>query len=135
VQAALLAVKLPLLGEYTARRQQHACRYTQRLSGIAGLILPKTQPGRTHIMNQYTVRVPGRRDELRAFLATRGIGSAIYYPLPLHKQGCFRGPGPAPSLPVAEALAEEAISLPVFPEMTEEEQEWVIAAVLEFYAD
>lgn len=133
IQAALLAVKLPLLAGYTAGRQENARRYHRLLDGIPGLVLPAVLPDRTHIFHQYTVRAPGRRDELRAFLTERGIGSAIYYPVPLHLQECFRDLGPQPSLPVAEALAEQALSLPVFPEMTEEEQGAVVEAVREFY--
>jgi dTDP-4-amino-4,6-dideoxygalactose transaminase len=74
----------------------------------------------------------GRRDALRRFLEERGIASEIYYPVPLHAQGCFRAFGPHPALPVAEALADEAVSLPVFPEMTTEERGAVLAAILEF---
>jgi dTDP-4-amino-4,6-dideoxygalactose transaminase len=133
VQAALLAVKLPLLPEYTALRQRHASEYHRLLGGIPQLILPETRPGRTHIVNQFTVRAPGRRDALRDFLAQRDIASAIYYPLPLHCQECFRGPGPQPRLPVAETLAAEVLSLPVFPEMTVAEQDSVVEAIAEFF--
>jgi dTDP-4-amino-4,6-dideoxygalactose transaminase len=133
VQAALLSVKLPLLPEYTAGRQHHAGEYQRRLSGIPGLVLPTVRPDRTHIFNQYTVRVPGRRDELRAHLAEHGIASAIYYPVALHRQECFRSLAPQPVLPIAETLAEEALSIPVFPEMTAGEQAAVVNAILEFY--
>lgn len=133
VQAALLSVKLPLLPDYTAGRQRHACEYNRALDGIPGLWLPETRPDRSHIMNQYTVRAPGRRDELRSFLAAQGIASAIYYPVPLHRQECFQpGAGTRP-LPVAEELAREALSIPVFPEMRPEEQAAVVEAVREFY--
>jgi dTDP-4-amino-4,6-dideoxygalactose transaminase len=132
VQAALLSVKLPLLAEYTARRRRHACEYARLLSGAPGLLLPVALGDRTHIVNQYTLRAPGRRDALRAFLTERGIASAIYYPVPLHRQECFRGLGER-RLPVAESLASEALSLPVFPEMTAEEQAAVVDAVVEFY--
>jgi dTDP-4-amino-4,6-dideoxygalactose transaminase len=134
MQAALLRVKLPLLAGYTARRQQHACEYQRLLQGLEEQItLPVTRPDRTHIANQYTVRVRGVRDELRAFLADRGIASAIYYPVPLHRQECFSKFGPYPPLPVAEALAREALSLPVFPELTAEEQAAVADAIVDFY--
>jgi dTDP-4-amino-4,6-dideoxygalactose transaminase len=78
------------------------------------------------------VRVKSGRDALRAFLAERGIGSAIYYPVPLHRQECFGEFGAYPSLPVAEALAREVLSLPVFPELTAEEQEAVAQAITDF---
>ena len=146
VQAALLGVKLPRLAEYTAKRQQHMREYNRALSPARGreevtLILPQTHNDRTHIANQYTMRVQaGRRwnrtesprDALRNHLQERGIASEIYYPIPLHKQECFRAFGPHPDLPVAEALAAEVVSLPVFPELTPEEQEAVINAVAEF---
>ena len=102
---------------------------------------PATHPDRNHIVNQYTIRVrPGSgwdgtespRNALRKHLEERGIASEIYYPLPLHAQECFREFGPHPRLPVAEALAEEALSLPVFPEMTEEERDAVVDAIREF---
>src|SRR4051794_24915810 len=133
LQAALLTVKLPLLPEYTAVRRRHAAVYDELLGGIPDLHLPVTHPHRTHIFNQYTVRAPGRREELRAFLAECGIASAIYYPVPLHRQEGFQNLGTPPSLPVAEALAGEVLSLPVFPEMTGGEQAAVAGAVRAFY--
>src|SRR3954451_10076151 len=134
VQAALLSVKLPLLASYNLRRQQHAAEYQRPLGDIPGLRLPSTRPGRDHIVNQYTVRVPGCRDALRTWLAERGVASAIYYPVPLHQQQCFRDLSRSVgSLPVAEQLASEVLSLPVFPEMTVEEQDRVLNEILEFY--
>jgi dTDP-4-amino-4,6-dideoxygalactose transaminase len=135
LQAALLSVKLPHLAGYTAGRQRHACEYRRLLADVNGIVLPATHPRRTHIVNQYTVRVPGRRDAFREFLQERGIGTAIYYPVPLHEQACFREFGPYPSLPVAEALAREVVSLPVFPEMTTEELSAVAGAVREFFCN
>jgi dTDP-4-amino-4,6-dideoxygalactose transaminase len=146
IQAALLAVKLARLPEYTARRQEHAREYNRALADFQGgeaveLILPATHPDRTHIANQYTLRVRRRdtwtrpespRDALRTFLQEREIASEIYYPVPLHLQECFRGCASPSALPVAEALAGEVVSLPVFPEMTSEEQATVVAAIREF---
>ena len=146
LQAALLMVKLPHLAEYTGRRQCNALVYDRALaaipaSGAVELIPPCRYPDRDHIVNQYTVRVrPGRawsrpespRDALRRFLAEKGIASAIYYPIPLHRQECFRRFGPYPALPVAEALANQVLSLPVFPELTGEEQGAVVQAIREF---
>jgi dTDP-4-amino-4,6-dideoxygalactose transaminase len=135
VQAALLSVKLPHLAEYTAERQRHAREYQRRLAELdcAGVVLPLAEAGRTHIMNQYTLRVPGRRDALRAHLRERGIATAIYYPVPLHRQECFAPYGPYEPLPVAEMLASEAVSLPISPELTEAELAAVADAVLEFF--
>jgi dTDP-4-amino-4,6-dideoxygalactose transaminase len=133
VQAALLAVKLPLMPGYTGRRHHHACEYQRLLSGLEpDIALPRTRHDRTHIVNQYTVRVRNGRDDLRAFLADRDIGSAIYYPVPLHRQECFRHFGPHHPLPVAETLSTQALSLPVFPELTPEEQAAVARAVCDF---
>jgi dTDP-4-amino-4,6-dideoxygalactose transaminase len=133
VQAALLGVKLPRLAEYTAQRQRHFAGYNRALAGRDGVVVPSTHPDRTHIANQYTLRVRGGgRDALRRFLEGCGIASEIYYPVPLHKQECFRAFGPYPALPVAEALADEVVSLPVFPEMTPEERGAVLAAIVEF---
>jgi len=149
LQAALLAVKLPHLEEYTAQRQHHACTYTSALAGLrhnefVEIVPPVTHPDRTHIVNQYTIRVrPGPRwrggesprDALRCWLTERHIASEIYYPVPLHVQECFRRFGPYPALPVAEAAAGEALSLPVFPELTAEEQAAAAAAIAEFAAE
>lgn len=133
VQAALLAVKLPLLPEYTAARQRNACFYQSAFAGLTGVTLPVTHPDRNHIVNQYTIRVEGgRRDALRRHLEDRGIGSEIYYPVPLHQQECFAHFGTSHELPVAEALAAEVLSLPVFPEITEAERAAVADAVVEF---
>jgi dTDP-4-amino-4,6-dideoxygalactose transaminase len=94
---------------------------------------PRTDPANEHIYNQYTIRVP-RRDELQAHLRAKGIGSSIYYPLPLHLQPCFAHLGyAAGSFPVSETASAQVISLPVFPELTEPQQQTVIDAVLEFY--
>jgi dTDP-4-amino-4,6-dideoxygalactose transaminase len=133
VQAAMLRVKLPRLAEYTAQRQRHFAEYNRALAGREGVVVPATHPDRTHIANQYTLRVRGGgRDVLRRFLQERGIASEIYYPVPLHAQECFRAFGPHAALPVAEALAGEVVSLPIFPEMTPEERGAVLAAIVGF---
>jgi len=117
LQAALLGVKLPHLAEYTVRRQRNSAEYTRALSGMAAgaavaISLPAIHPDRSHIANQYTIRVrrgpawrprESPRDALRNRLAERGIAAEIYYPLPLHAQECFRQFGPHPALPVAES--------------------------------
>ena len=107
------------------------------------IVPPEIHPDRTHISNQYTLRVrPGKRwagtgnprDALKRFLQERGVASEVYYPVPLHRQECFAAFGPYPPLLVAEALAAEALSLPVFPELAPEEQAAVIEAVCAFAA-
>lgn len=134
LQAAVLSVKLPYLPRWTRRRQEIAARYNDALSGLDGVGLPRPEPGSTHVYHQYTIRVEGtgRRNRLKEFLAARGIGSEIYYPIPLHKQPAFPAESPfQPSLPVSELLSEQVISLPVFPELLPEEQDRVIHAVRE----
>lgn len=97
--------------------------------------LPQAIDGRGHTFNQYVIRAP-RRDELRAFLAELGIGAAVYYPLPLHLQPCFEFLGYGEGdFPVAEQASREVLALPIFPELREEEQEQVVRAIEEFYAN
>jgi dTDP-4-amino-4,6-dideoxygalactose transaminase len=138
LQAAILRVKLPHVGAWIEGRRANADRY-RRLFTDAGLDqtvkLPEAIPGRGHTFNQYVVRV-SRRDELRAFLANRGIGAAVYYPLPLHLQPCFEELGyEEGDFPVAEEASREVLALPVFPELVESEQEEVVHAIEEFYAN
>jgi dTDP-4-amino-4,6-dideoxygalactose transaminase len=136
LQAAVLAAKLPHLDEWTAAREEHAARYATEFArrGISPrIIAPKCVEGR-HVWNQYTVRVTGgRRDALQKFLAERQIGSAIYYPVPLHLQKCFASLGCREgSLKATEAAAREVLSLPVYPELTGAEQGTVIDAIERF---
>ncbi|MEN1679447.1 MAG: DegT/DnrJ/EryC1/StrS family aminotransferase [Planctomycetota bacterium] len=137
IQAAVLGVKLNSLDGYAAARGRHADRYAESFAA-AGLTdalgVPSIAGGCTSVWNQYTVRVRGgRRDALQQYLAERKIGSAIYYPAPLHVQPCFAALGGKPGdLPHTELAAEEVLSLPVFPEMTAAEQQTVIDAIAEF---
>ena len=131
LQAALLSVKLPHLADYSSHRAANAARYSQKLTGIPGLILPSTLSSNGHIWNQYTLRVPGVRDALRAHLSEREIGTEIYYPVPLHLQECF-----APqhvSLPVSEQVAKECLSIPIFPELKPEQLDYVGTSIVEFF--
>jgi dTDP-4-amino-4,6-dideoxygalactose transaminase len=100
-------------------------------------LLPVAYPHNTHIWNQYTLRVPGagRRDALRQFLAQRGVGAEVYYPVPLHQQRCFAPSiGKPPCLPVAEAAAEQCLSIPIFPELSREQLHDVVAGIGSFLA-
>ena len=135
LQCALLRVKLPHLPAYCAVRQRNAAFYTEKLTGLPGLILPETHAHNRAIWNQYTIRVPGpgRRDALRQHLTAHGIGHEIYYPLPLHQQACFAHL-PRIMLPVAEQLATEVLSIPIFPELTDDEKNQTVAAILSFVA-
>jgi dTDP-4-amino-4,6-dideoxygalactose transaminase len=134
LHAAVLLAKLPHLADWSAARARHAARYTDAFGGHPEICPPRTDPANEHIFNQYTIRVP-RRNALQAHLKARGIGNSIYYPLSLHLQPCFAHLGYARgSLPISEAASEQVISLPVFPELAESQQQAVIDAVKEFYA-
>lgn len=134
LQAALLGVKLPLLEGYHSARTHHAEEYISEFKGHSGIELPRVIPDARSVWNQFTIRVrTGRRDEMRAFLAERGIGSEVYYPVALHRQECFQNEQQgAKTLSVTDQLAKEVLSLPVFPEMTSEERAAVIRAVWDF---
>lgn len=136
IQAAVLRVKLKRLEEWTIGRINNAARY-DRLFAKAGLTsivrLPYIQDGNRSVYNQYVVRVP-KRDALRAHLAGAGIGSEIYYPLPLHMQKCFKGLGYRKGdFPVSEKAAKEVLALPIYPELKESEQKYVVSSIKEFY--
>nr|BAL55172.1 cell wall biogenesis regulatory protein [uncultured Acetothermia bacterium]BAL60213.1 cell wall biogenesis regulatory protein [Candidatus Acetothermum autotrophicum] len=134
LQAALLRVKLAHLDEWTHARQQIAAQYDQAFSQIDGLVVPYKAPDRTHIYHQYTIRVlGGRRDALQKYLKEHGISTEIYYPLPLHLQPCFAHLGYREGqLPESERASREVLSLPMFPELTGEEQNHVIKTVKDF---
>jgi dTDP-4-amino-4,6-dideoxygalactose transaminase len=138
LQAAVLNVKLPHLDRWTAERQLHARRYRELFTGqgLADVLgLPVEASERRHVWNQYVVRVPdGRRDALREHLATHKIGSEIYYPVPLHEQKCFAylGYGRG-SLPLTERAARETVALPIFPELTFAEQQFIVSKIGDFF--
>jgi len=133
LQAAVLLAKLGHLAAWSARRREHAAYYTAALRGVAGVRPPVTAPGNEHIFHQYTLRVE-RRDALQARLKEKGIGSAVYYPIPLHLQKCFAHLGYREGqLPNAERAAAEVISLPVYPELRREQLDHVIDTVRGFY--
>jgi dTDP-4-amino-4,6-dideoxygalactose transaminase len=131
MQAALLRVKLRYLDDWQAGRRRVATRYDELLGGL-DVVTPRVRPDVTHVYHQYTIRV-AHRDELRGFLNERGIGTMIYYPLPLHLQGLYDDLGYAEgSLPVCEQAGHEVLSLPIYPELTEEQNQNVVQAIGEF---
>lgn len=133
LQAAVLRVKLSKLDGWNAQRRANAARYDAGLADVAEVIPPYVDPANRHVFNLYTVRAR-RRDELREYLATKGIGSGVYYPVALHRQACFAELGGSPGdLPVAEGLCTEVLSLPIFPELTEAQIDYVIEAIRTFY--
>jgi dTDP-4-amino-4,6-dideoxygalactose transaminase len=135
LQAALLRVKLPHLERWTAARRAAAERYRQRLADApGGLLLPPADPG--CVWNQFVVQVPdGARDRLAAHLAERHISTAIYYPVPLHLQACFRDLGYAPGdFPHAERACAQVLALPLYPEIPEAAIDRVCAAVRDCFS-
>jgi dTDP-4-amino-4,6-dideoxygalactose transaminase len=149
LQAAVLEVKLRHLPGWNQRRRTLAARYNELFlaSGIGvltsplnpktiadGVVLPYTQPRAQHIFHQYVIRAP-RRDELRAHLTALGIGSEIYYPLPLHQQQALLFLGyKAGDFPESERAAAEVLALPIYPELRDDEQQTVVEAIRSFYA-
>ena len=133
LQAAVLRAKLPHLEAWSAARRRNAAYYDAAFADVADIGTPWVDPANTSIYNQYTIRV-SRRDELQAYLKERGIGSNVYYPLPLHLQPCFAYLGYAEGqCPEAEKAAREVLSLPVFPELATAQLDEVIAAVRGFF--
>ncbi|MBA3318682.1 MAG: DegT/DnrJ/EryC1/StrS family aminotransferase [Gemmatimonadales bacterium] len=134
LQAAVLLAKLPHLERWSRARGERAASYTEAFTGHPEVCPPAIDPANEHIFHQYTIRVP-RRDELQAHLKANGIGNAIYYPLALHLQPCFAHLGYRRGrLPVTEAAMDSVISLPIYPELTGEQQGAVIRVILDFYA-
>jgi dTDP-4-amino-4,6-dideoxygalactose transaminase len=133
LQAAILLAKLPRLAGWSARRRDHAAHYTAALATVAGVRPPVVERNNEHIFHQYTLRVE-RRDELQAHLKGKGIGTAVYYPIPLHLQACFSHLGYKPGrLPAAEQAAREVLSLPIYPELARAQQDYVIDGIRGFY--
>lgn len=129
MQAAILRVKLRHLDEWKRGRQAVAARYNELLSGVPGVVTPKVAAACDHVYHQYTVRVP-QRDAVQAKLNEHGVPSTVYYPLPMHLQQMYAKLGGKPGiLPVAERAAEEALSLPVYPELTPAQVERVAHAL------
>jgi dTDP-4-amino-4,6-dideoxygalactose transaminase len=137
IQAAILLVKFRHLERWTEDRQRRAKRYQSLfqdlLPSVLGLRLPTIQYQNRHIFHQYVIRVP-ERDQLKKFLMENGIGTDIYYPVPLHLQECYsflkfrRG-----DFPISEKASEEALALPIYPELTEEQQTAVVDRIKAFY--
>lgn len=134
LQAAVLRVKLKHLGAWVEGRRRNARRYRELLEPLASenrLVLPGDCPG--HVYNQFVIRAP-ERDRLRAFLDERGVATEIYYPLPLHQQECFQALGyRAGDFAEAEAAARSSLALPIYPELTEAQQQYVATHVRGFF--
>ena len=163
LQAALLMVKLPHYEEYTRKRRENASYYVSRLGTIPGvsqtdlvvsrcagnaevaphhsgvrILIPSAYPHNEHIWNQFTLRVQGdgQRDALRAALTEKKIGTEVYYPVPMHRQECFANvESSRVDLPGADRLADEALSIPIYPELTLAQKDEVISAIAAFLQD
>jgi len=136
LQAAILTIKLKYLDAWNERRRERAARYTQLLED-AGLVPEHVRPPRevnaVHVYHQYVIRAQ-RRDELTEHLRARKIGCGVYYPVPLHLQECFAQAGGKPGdFPEAETAAAEVLALPIYPELTDGQQDAVVAAIAGFY--
>ena len=131
LQAAILGAKLRHLDAWNEGRRAAARRYGELLAGLP-VTTPYESPDGTHVYHQYTIRAP-RRDALAAHLKAQGIGSMIYYPVPLHRQGLYAEDYGRVSLPASEAASGEVLSLPMYPELTAEQQAQVAGAVRTFY--
>jgi dTDP-4-amino-4,6-dideoxygalactose transaminase len=136
LQAAVLLIKLRHLDDWTSARQRNADHYDALIdaAGLADVVRrPVRKHGERHIFNQYVVRVP-RRDELRKHLETRGIGTEVYYPVPLHEQRCFAYLGHAPQdFPESHRAAAEVLALPIYPELTPAQREYVVREMASFF--
>jgi len=136
LQAAILTVKLRYLDQWTEKRQENAARYRTLFhkEGLEEVRLPDEKEER-HIYNQFVIRVPGKRDALRSFLSEQGVGSEIYYPVPLHMQACFSSLGyKREDFPLSVAAAETSLALPVFPELTSEQIRYVVDMIAQFFS-
>jgi dTDP-4-amino-4,6-dideoxygalactose transaminase len=137
LQAAVLLTKFRYLEEWTNKRRENAAYYNQLFEKSdhrsLGIELPHVQYNNRHIYNQYVIRVP-KRDELREFLTQEGIGTDVYYPLPLHLQECYRDLGyKEGDFPHAEKAARDTLALPIYPELTREQQNYVVTKIAEFF--
>jgi dTDP-4-amino-4,6-dideoxygalactose transaminase len=132
LQAAILGVKLNYLDVWNERRRQVAQRYNELLAGLS-IMTPYERPDVYHVYHQYSIRAP-QRDALSTYLKGRGIGTMIYYPVPLHLQRLYANLGYGEnSLPESERASQEVLSLPMYPELSEAQQQEVAQAIWEFY--
>jgi dTDP-4-amino-4,6-dideoxygalactose transaminase len=133
LQAAVLQAKLPHLAAWSAKRRSNAAYYDRAFADVPEIRTPAVDPANESIYNQYTIRTD-RRDALQSFLKDRGIGTAIYYPLPLHLQPCFAYLGyKQGSCPESERAAAEVLSLPIYPELTPAQLDEVVESVRAYF--
>lgn len=136
LQAAIVSVKLARLDQWTEARRQNAARYRKLFedAGLCGIVQCPAEVEDRHIYNQFVISVSEGRDRLREFLTEAGVGNEVYYPVPLHLQECFSYLGYSPGqMPVSEAAAATTLAIPVYPEITPEQQEYVVEQIRAFY--
>ena len=136
LQAAVLLVKLKRLDQWAEGRRRNAARYRQLFTDAQltdHVTLPVTHAHNFHVFNQFTLRVR-KRDELRTYLKDHGVGSEVYYPLPLHLQNCYRDLGHQKgAFPQSESAAEEVLSIPIYAELTDEQLQYVVQMIASFF--
>jgi len=135
LQAAIVSVKLKHLDSWTVARQENANRYREMFTSadLENIKLPVENQER-HIYNQFIISVPEKRDDLRSFLQEAGIGTEVYYPVPMHLQECFSNLNyKKGDFPVSEHAASHTLALPIYPELTEDQQGYVVEKIKEFY--
>ncbi len=133
IQASILIKKLAHLDDWCDKRRQKASYYTEKMKGF-DLVTPKIMGFNKHVFHQYVIRVK-ERDRLMEYLIANNIGCAVYYPVPQHLQECLTELGyKEGDMPVTEMAAKETLALPVFPEITQEEQDYVIGSVKDFFS-
>ncbi len=136
LQAAIVSIKLKYLDTWTEGRQKNAAFYGRLFlrEGLTDLIRLPLEIQNRHIYNQFVIMLPGQRDALRGFLSKAGIGTEVYYPVPMHLQECFAFlNGKEGDFPVAEKAASGCLALPIYPELTEAQLSYVVGKIKEFY--
>ena len=135
LQATVLRIKLKHLDAWSQRRRQHAATYHEGLKNVGDLILPPEHPDFEPVYHLYVIRTQ-KRDDLMAYLQAHGVGCIIHYPIPIHLQKAYEGHGWVKGqFPVTEAIANEILSIPMFPELTEAQQQYVIQTIRNFFAE
>jgi dTDP-4-amino-4,6-dideoxygalactose transaminase len=136
LQAVILHIKLKYLDQWSDGRRRNADKYDQwfKQAGLLNRVtLPVTRAGNFHVYNQYTIRA-SQRDDLRTYLKDKGVGTEIYYPLPMHLQNCYKDLGHTKgSFPVSEQAAEQVLSLPIYAELTDSQLSYVVDTIGQFY--
>ena len=136
LQAAIVSIKLKYLDDWTRARQENAAFYRRLFedAGLEGIVTCPMEKGKRHIYNQFVISLAEKRDELKAFLLESGIGCEIYYPVPLHLQECFKYLGHGPGdFPASEYAAKHTLALPVYPELSKDQQTYVVDRIRYFY--